>query len=189
MPSFLPDWIPHSMGEKGRVFWILDHRLAEGMSWHFMFMWVFGLNGLLYVLFLIFSGQWRHLLPDRTAFRDSILVVLHDLKLRKEVPPQGKYNGAQRIAYTSVVIMGLGSLLTGLAIYKPMKVYELTRFFGGYDQTRVWHFLLTVGFVGFFFVHVGQVIRTGWNNFRAMITGKELDEVEMTVLPTQGVEA
>src|SRR5205085_2691804 len=28
----------------------LDHRLAEGMAWHFLFMWFFAINGLLYVL-------------------------------------------------------------------------------------------------------------------------------------------
>jgi hypothetical protein len=29
-------------------------------------------------------------------------------------------------------------------------------------------------FLAFFLVHVGQVIRTGWNNFRGMVTGYEL---------------
>ena len=33
---------------------------------------------------------------------------------------------------------------------------------------------LTVGYVLFFVIHIAQVIRAGWNNFRAMVTGYEL---------------
>jgi len=30
----------------------------------------------------------------------------------------------------------------------------------------------------FFFVHIGQVIRAGWNNFRAMVSGLEIVDDE-----------
>jgi thiosulfate reductase cytochrome b subunit len=36
------------------------------------------------------------------------------------------------------------------------------------------HFWLTMGFVGFFFVHVTQVVLAGWNNFRSMVSGLEM---------------
>jgi thiosulfate reductase cytochrome b subunit len=36
------------------------------------------------------------------------------------------------------------------------------------------HFWLTMGFVGFFVVHVGQVVLAGWNNFRSMVSGLEI---------------
>ena len=45
---------------------------------------------------------------------------------------------------------------------------------GGYEWARWEHFALTVGYVLFFVVHLAQVIRAGWNNFRAMVTGYEL---------------
>ena len=32
----------------------LGHRLAEGMAWHFAFMWLFAINGILYVAYTIF---------------------------------------------------------------------------------------------------------------------------------------
>src|SRR5438067_1866488 len=38
----------------------LPHRLAEGMAYHFVFMWLFFINGLLYVLYVAFSGEWRY---------------------------------------------------------------------------------------------------------------------------------
>jgi thiosulfate reductase cytochrome b subunit len=155
----------------------LDHKLAQGMSWHFLLMWAFFLNGLLYVLYTLFSGEWRYLLPNRDSFREAWQVTLHDLGLRKTAPPVRKYNGAQRIAYTAVIIMGLGSLLTGLAIYKPVQFGWLTRLLGGYEAARIEHFVLTIGYVLFFVVHVAQVVRAGWNNFRSMVAGFEVAEV------------
>jgi thiosulfate reductase cytochrome b subunit len=152
----------------------ISHRLAEGMAWHFLFMWIFAINGILYVGYTICSGEWRHLLPNRHSFREAFHVVLHDLRIRKVPPPPAKFNAAQRIAYTGVILMGAGSLLTGLAIFKPVQVGWLTAFFGGYEWARFEHFLLTIGYVLFFFIHIAQVTKTGWNNFRAMVTGYEV---------------
>lgn len=156
----------------------VDHRLAEGMAWHFFFMWFFALNGLAYVLYTAISGEWRELVPNRRTFREAIDVVLHDLHLSKKPLPRMKFNGAQRIAYTSIVVMGFGSLVTGLAIYKPVQFAWLIALFGGYGMARFFHFWLTIGYLLFFVVHIAQVIRAGWNNFRAMVTGYELNEVE-----------
>ncbi|MGI4871267.1 MAG: cytochrome b/b6 domain-containing protein [Janthinobacterium lividum] len=155
----------------------LDHKLAQGMAWHFVLMWAFFLNGLLYVLYTAFSGEWRHLLPGRNSFKEAIQVTLYDLGLRKQHPPIRKYNGAQQLAYTAVIVMGLGSLLTGLAIYKPVQFGWLTQLLGGYEFARVLHFALTVGYVLFFIVHIAQVVRAGWNNFRAMVAGFEVEEI------------
>ena len=152
----------------------VNNRLAEGMALHFFFMWLFAINGVLYVAYTLFSGEWRALVPNRQSFKEAIQVMLHDLHLRRDPPPPRKFNGAQQIAYTSVIFMGLGSLLTGLAIYKPVQFSWLTWIFGGYTMARFFHFWLTVGYVLFFLVHIAQVIRAGWNNFRAMVIGYEV---------------
>ncbi len=154
----------------------IPYRLAEGMSWHFVFMWFFFLNGLLYSVYIIISGEWRQLVPKLSSFRDAWFVVLHDLHLRKQKPDQGKYNAAQRIAYTLIVFFGIGSLLSGLVIYKPVMFSWLTTLMGGYESARFIHFVLTIAFILFFVVHIVQVIIAGWNNFRAMITGWETAE-------------
>ncbi|WP_128547574.1 cytochrome b/b6 domain-containing protein [Larkinella soli] len=164
-------------------FFRLRRRLAEGMAWHFVFMWLFMLNGLLYVLYTLIFGEWRYLVPNRHSFREAWQVTLHDLGLRKTAPPQVKYNGAQRIAYSAVILMGFGSLLTGLAIYKPTQFAGLTGLLGGYETARLEHFILTVGYVLFFFVHIAQVIRAGWNNFRGMVAGFEVQEDRSVVSP------
>jgi thiosulfate reductase cytochrome b subunit len=96
---FFPEWLY-------RLF-ALRFMLAVGMAMHFFFMWFFAINGIAYVCYLVFSGEWRFLWLDRKSFRDAILVTLHDLHLRKERPPQRKYNAAQKIAYSVVVLMGV----------------------------------------------------------------------------------
>lgn len=126
----------------------VNNRLAEGMALHFFFMWPFAVNGILYVLYVLLSGEWRK--------------------------TKTKFNPIQRLAYLGVTLMGLGSLLSGLAIYKPVQFAWLAWPMGGYQGARVVHFWLTVGYVGFFLVHVIQVIRAGWNTFRAMIIGVEV---------------
>lgn len=149
----------------------IPYRLAEGMSLHFIFMWFFIINGVLYVCYLLFSREWKMIVPNRKALKEAWLVVLHDLHIRKGLPPQKKYNAAQRIAYTSVIIMGFFMLLTGLAIYKPTQLYWLCAMLGGYEWARAEHFIITILFVLFFIVHIIQVIIAGWKNFRSMITG------------------
>ena len=155
-------------------FWDVRYKVTTGLGYHFFFMWLFALNGLAYVAYLLWSREWKFMVPMRASIREAIQVTLVDLHLRKGLPPQTKYNGAQRLAYSSVIVMGLGSLVTGLAIYKPTQAHWLTTLLGGYEMARWLHFLLTLGFCGFFLVHVGQVILAGWNNFRAMVSGFEI---------------
>lgn len=168
--SLFPKWFYEFLG--------IPFRLAEGMSLHFFFMWFFMINGVLYVGYTIISGEWRYLLPDKNSLKEAFLVTLHDLGLGKEEPPKVKYNGAQKIAYTSIIVMGFGSLLTGLAIYKPIQFSWLAWLFGGYEWARWVHFWLTIAYLVFFVIHIAQVIRTGWSNFQAMITGRTIVEAE-----------
>ena len=158
-------------------FWKLIHapfHVTQALGHHFFFMWIFALNGIAYVLFVAISGEWRFLVPEKRSLKDAIQVTLVDLHLRKGLPLQTKYNGAQRIAYSSVIAMGFGMLVTGLAIYKPTQAHWLTTILGGYEMARWEHFWLTMGFVGFFLVHVAQVVLAGWNNFRSMVSGFEI---------------
>lgn len=168
--EFFPDWFYETFR--------LKRRLAEGMAWHFLLMWAFALNGIVYVLYTAISGEWRYLVPNRNSFREAIHVVLHDLHLTKVPLPDRKFNGAQQFAYTGVICMGAGSLLTGLAIYKPTQLSWLTLIFGGYETARLIHFFLTVGYVLFIGIHLTQVIKAGWNNFRAMVSGLEIVQVK-----------
>ena len=122
------------------------------------------------------ASAYSQAAQSKTQWKCGKLVDLH---LRKGLPAQTKYNGAQRIAYTSVIFMGAGMLLTGFAIYKPTSAHWLTSLLGGYEMARWLHFWLTWAFLGFFGVHVAQVILAGWNNFRSMVSGLEVQRVEV----------
>lgn len=151
------------------------YRLAEGMAWHFALAWAFVLNGMAYALFLAFSGQWRHIVPRKDSLGKALKVVLADLQFwkRLELAEVGeKYNHAQRLAYSAVILLGLGLTITGIAISKPAQLSWLIQLLGGYQAARVEHFLFTALVVAFFLVHVSQVIRAGWKNFRGMIVGR-----------------
>jgi thiosulfate reductase cytochrome b subunit len=167
---FFPEWFWKAMNA--------PYHVTQGLGYHFFFAWIFAINGFFYVLFTILSGEWHFVLPDRNSFKEAIQVTLVDLHLSKKLPPQKKYNGAQKIAYTSVIVMGAGSLLTGLAIYKPTQLHWLTTLLGGYEMARWEHFWLALSFCGFFAVHVTQVVLAGWNNFRSMVSGLEVKSAE-----------
>ena len=167
---FFPQWFYNTLG--------IPFRLAEGLQLHFFFMWFFTLNGVIYIVYTFVSGEWRALLPLPGSFKRAPLVALHDAHIVKNKPPQGKYNDAQRIAYTGVILMGAASTLTGLAIYKPLQLASLTSLLGGYEWARFEHFWLMILFVLFFVVHVVQVALAGWANFRSMITGYDVVDAE-----------
>ena len=149
----------------------LDRHLARGMAFHFSFGWLFVINGAAYVTYLTWSGEWRHILPDRKVPREALEVVAHDLHLRDEEPPKGRYNAAQRMAYTAVLVMAAILVVSGFAIYKPTQLHPLPLLFGGYQGARLVHFAMTIAIIVFIAVHVLQVIRAGWGNFRSMVTG------------------
>ena len=171
--SFFPDSFHKALN--------LPFRLAEGMAYHFLFMWIFFINGFLYVLYTLISGEWKYLVPDKRSLKQAWQVLLHDLHIRKFEPPFVKYNAAQRIAYTAIIFMGFGSILTGLAIYKPVQFSWITWLCGGYKAARLEHFILTIGYVLFFLVHIIQVIKAGWKNFKSMITGFEVISTDKPV--------
>lgn len=169
----------------------IPFRLAEGMSLHFTFMWLFIVNGILYFFYLFFSGEYKLIFPNKKSLRESWAVILHDLRIRKHLPAQKKYNAAQRMAYTTIIICGILMLITGLAIYKPAQLNWLCSLLGGYEWARAEHFIITIVFVLFFVVHIFQVALAGWNNFRGMVTGFEViregkEDAKAELLPNAG---
>ena len=166
---FFPDWFYNATH--------IDHKLAYGMALHFCLAWIFTLNGIAYFIYTIASGEWRELAPTAKSFTEAIQVVKHDMGLKVPLPPQGRYNAAQRITYSAIIVMGGCSVLTGLAIFKPGQLSWLTAMLGGYEWARWEHFWLTMGYCGFFCIHIAQVIRAGWSNFRSMVCGYDIVEV------------
>jgi len=126
--------------------------LGGAIAWHFAAMWLFFLNGLCYLSYGILSGHFRRqFLPITPAgvWRDLKAALTFRLAHRL-----GHYNAVQRLLYVVVILLGATALLSGLAIWKPVQLWALAEFFGGYDFARVVHFLAMAGIVAFIAVHL-----------------------------------
>ena len=146
--------------------------LAGARMWHFLGMWIFLVNGLIWVVYNIATRHGRRTTIFRGRDVAGVLpMVQYYLRIRKNHPPVQKYNALQKLAYTSLPVLALGSLLTGISIYWPVQFQGITALFGGYDTARIWHFLFTTAFVFFFLGHIFMVTISGWSNFLSMITG------------------
>lgn len=134
----------------------LDNRNDEGRVWHVLFSFIMIAVGVIYVAYLSVSGRWKTFLPNAASWQDAYLVVLNDLGLRRHVPALQKYNGAQRIAYTGVVLLGVGEVVTGLPIY--FKDWTgIANVLGGQDAIRAEHFAFMLGILAFVAIHLVQV--------------------------------
>ena len=123
--EFWPDWVYQRLD--------LNRHLARGLAFHLSFGWLFAVNGLAFVAYLIVSGNWRKIVPERGCLRDSVRVMAHDLHFRADKPPQGCYNAMQRLTYTAVILLDGLALISGFAIYKPTQLSWLTLLLGGYE--------------------------------------------------------
>jgi len=146
--------------------------LAGALNWHFALMWPLVTVGLLYLGYLAKSGEWRALLFRPRDVRGAIDMTRYYLRLRRDHPPQGKHNPLQKLAYTSIYLLGALAVLTGVAIYKPLQFSWLTALFGGFQATRYWHFWSVWIFVAFTITHVILVFAVDPASFRAMLTGR-----------------
>jgi thiosulfate reductase cytochrome b subunit len=145
--------------------------LAGALNWHFALMWPLVFFGLLYLSYLVGSGEWRALLFRPRDVRGAIAMQLYYLRLRNEHPAQGKHNPLQKLAYTFIVGLGALSVLTGVAVYKPLQFSWLTALLGGFQAARYWHFWAVWIFIAFTAVHVALVFLVDPHSLRAMITG------------------
>lgn len=181
------------LGEQGRpYFWYpfqgqpppplvtIGEWLAGARHWHFAFAWLFVLNGLVYGTYFLASGEWRERLfwPPRDA-RHALGTVLHDLRVRREAPaPVGLYNGMQRLSYTAVLVLAIVTVLSGLALYKPVQLPHLTALLGGYDAARAIHLAVLVALALFTIVHVLQVLLHPRTLVDMTLGGRRPDEAQ-----------
>ncbi|MGH7676630.1 MAG: cytochrome b/b6 domain-containing protein [Gemmatimonadales bacterium] len=146
--------------------------LAGGLNWHFALMWPLVAVGLLYLCRLVWSGEWRSLVFRPRDLPGAVEMAKYYLRLRRDHPAQGKHNPLQKLAYTSIVLVGVLAVLTGIAIYKPLQFAWLTSLFGGFQAARYWHFWTVWIFVAFTLTHVVLVFLVDPPSLRAIITGR-----------------
>jgi thiosulfate reductase cytochrome b subunit len=130
--------------------------LAGALQWHFAAMWLFVLNGLVYVGYGIASGHFRRkLLPvsPRAVLRD----VGAAFRGRLSHDDLSVYNAAQRAAYVLLIAALAVLVASGLAIWKPVQLYWLASLMGDYEGARYLHFFAMAAVVLIVLVHVAMV--------------------------------
>jgi thiosulfate reductase cytochrome b subunit len=144
--------------------------LAGALLWHFAAMWVLAVNGIVYLTLGFASGRFqRKLLPIRP--RELIADIKAALAFKLSHADLATYNAVQKLLYLGVILAGIVIVLSGLSIWKPVQLQELTAVFGGYDAARYVHFCAMAAIVGFLVVHVALSLLVP-KSLRAMITGR-----------------
>ena len=147
--------------------------LAGARQWHFFAMWLFVVNGIVWVSYNCISKHGRYTTLFRPKDAHGVLpMIKYYLRIYKQHPRTGKYNALQKLAYSSMILVALVAVLTGLSIYWPVQMQVITAIFGNYDTARIYHFLAMSAIVLFFFGHLFMVAIAGWRNFLSMITGR-----------------
>jgi Ni/Fe-hydrogenase b-type cytochrome subunit len=145
--------------------------LGGALQWHFTFMWVFAAGGVLYVAAQLASGHYRTVLFTRRDVAGVWPMARHYFFFGPKPVAIGQYNPLQKLAYTTTILLGALSLLTGVVMYKPVQFSALGRLFGGYHGARLVHFVAMCGILGFIPGHLIMVGLHGWDNFVSIFTG------------------
>jgi len=149
--------------------------LGGALQWHLTFMWIYIGSGLVYLVYQIFSGNYKQILFARSDIAGVWPMVRHYFFFGRNPPPREAYNALQKHAYTSVFILGVLSVATGFAIWKPIQFSWLAWMMGGFHYARLWHFIIMWAMLAFVFGHLVMVVLHGWNNFVSMLTGWKKD--------------
>jgi thiosulfate reductase cytochrome b subunit len=146
--------------------------LANALLWHFGAMWVLVVNLLAYLAIGIVSGHFR-----RDFLPLSVGGVLRDFfaALRFKLDHRlGQYNAVQKLFYWGVLAALAVTILSGLSIWKPVQLKELTWLFGGYEFARVVHFFGMAAIVAFLVVHLALTLLVP-KTLVAMVLGRASD--------------
>lgn len=143
-PVAFPDWATLGGG------------LAGALLWHFAAMWLLGsaLAAQIVYRVLLARGGPRLLPVSVSAFRDDVGAALR-FRLGHAA---GVYNAIQRAFYLGLwAVLGL-TILSGLALWKPVQFHDLAAAMGGYESARRVHFWCMVAVCGFLALHVAMAL-------------------------------
>lgn len=141
----------------------------HALQWHFAFMWVLTINGLVYLGYGIISGRFRRLLwPIRP--REVLLDMVQALTLRLQHSDLTRYNAVQKLLYAGVILVIILQVVSGLAIWKPVQFSSLVALFYDFQGARLAHFLGMAAICMFMIVHVTLALVVP-RTILAMLTG------------------
>jgi len=149
--------------------------LGGALQWHLTFAWLFTITGVVYALYQIVSGHWRRVILRPKDLRGLWPMARHYFLFKPKPEQMELYNPLQKLAYTSTILFGVVSVVTGVLLFKPAQFAPLVNLLGGFGMIRIYHFAAMIGFLSFIPGHLVMVALHGWNNFYSMLTGWKRD--------------
>ena len=149
--------------------------LGGGLQWHMTFAWIYVVTGVIYFGYQILSGNYRQFLFVPKDLPGVWPMIRHYFFFGRKPAQTEVYNPLQKMAYTSAILLGLLSILTGIVLYNPVQFSFLASLMGGFHWARVWHFCVLCALLLFVLGHLIMVILHGWSNFTSMLTGWKRD--------------
>jgi DMSO/TMAO reductase YedYZ molybdopterin-dependent catalytic subunit/thiosulfate reductase cytochrome b subunit len=141
-------------------------RLGLGRHWHFAAASLWIMTGVIYVVLLFVTPEWRRLVPQSwSIFPAAWHSLLTYLSFRLAEPTAGQpFNALQQLAYFAVVfLLAPLTIATGAAMSPALigRFPWYARIFGGKQAARSIHFFCLLAFVGFTLVHTAMVVLHG----------------------------
>ena len=137
---------------------LLGGWLAGGRDWHFAAMNLFAANLLAYGVYVLISRRWK------TRF-----VGVKDVQaMASSRSPQRKAYALHRLAYTAIVPVLVGAIVSGVGMYKPAQFDWILKLASNdWQILRTVHFMTVPIVLVFVVVHVALVWRVGARNLVA----------------------
>ena len=169
-PSFGPKIPQHNLLNVPKSL-ALGGWLGGALQWHMTFAWIYVATGVFYLAYQIFSCNYRQPLFVRKDLAGVWPMIRHYFFFGRKPAQIEVYNPLQKMAYTSAILLGLLSVLTGIVLYNPVQFSFLASLLGGFHWARLWHFCVLCALLLFVLGHLIMVVLHGWNNFISMLTG------------------
>lgn len=130
--------------------------LGGALQWHFAAMWIFAVNGVIYLTMNVVTGRFaKKFLP--LSISGILRDAMNALKGKLAHADLRQYNNVQRAAYLFVMVDCLLLVLSGLVLWKSVQFGLLRDLLGGYEAARYIHFYAMAALVGFVGVHLLMV--------------------------------
>jgi thiosulfate reductase cytochrome b subunit len=146
-----------------------DVGFSNALLWHLAGMWLFLVNGLIYLGYSLLSGRvMRKMLPIRP--RELISTIADALRLKLSHDDLTVYNPVQKLLYLGVIAAMILAAVSGLSLWKPAQFQGLIAAFQSFQGARLVHFLCMAAIASFLVVHVALALIVP-RTLLAMITG------------------
>jgi DMSO/TMAO reductase YedYZ molybdopterin-dependent catalytic subunit/thiosulfate reductase cytochrome b subunit len=149
-----------------------ENNLGLGRHWHFWAVTGWVLAGLIYVILLFTTPQWRRLVPTSwDIFPDAWRNVVAYFHFR--LPPEGNpFNAIQQLTYCFIIfILSPFQIITGMMMSPALgaRFPWFPKILGGRQVARSLHFIGLILFTGFILIHISLVIAHGFGHEMAKI--------------------